>query len=99
MRNEIIKLITETAQGSEIIREDREVFAEKKSVTRSEFYGAYQSGLNPKYIFVIDSLDYEMTRSVTDTVETYAQKLEYNDAVFNVIRVYDDGADVELTVG
>ena len=99
MKNEIIKLIIGTAQGAEIIYEGIDVFAEKKSVTRSEFYGAYQVGLNPKYIFVVDSLDYEMTRRVANTVETYAQEIEYNGAKFAILRTYDNGIDTELTVG
>lgn len=99
MRNEIITLIIRSAQGAEIVEEKINVFAGKKSVTRSEFYGAYQVGLNPKYVFVMDSLDYEMTRRVNNSVETYAQEIEYNGATFAILRTYDKGTEIELTVG
>lgn len=99
MRNEIIKLITTTAQGTQLYEERIEVFAEEKSVVRAEFYGAYQVGLNPKHTFIIDSLDYELSRKVIDSVETYAQEVEYNGAKFTIIRSYDDGVDAELIVG
>lgn len=99
MKNEVINLCVTEANGAILSETKYQVFAEKKSVTRTEFYGAYQTGLNPKYIFVVNSLDYEMTRRVEDSIETYAQKVEYNGAKFTIIRTYDDGNDVELTVG
>lgn len=99
MRNDVITLITNYTQGSEVSKNEVEVFAEKKSVTRTEFYGAYQVGLNPKHIFVVDSLDFELTRKVKDEEEIYAQQIKYNGAVFTIIRSYDNGIEIELTVG
>lgn len=100
MRNELVKLVISTAEDSEISIEEIEVFAEKKSVARTEFYASYQKGLNPKYIFKLDSLDYDMTRRVDDYgVESFAQELIYNNAKFTIIRTYDNGSEIELTVG
>ena len=36
----------------------REVFAEVRSVTRSEFYQAGRNGLNPQYVFSVFAGDY-----------------------------------------
>lgn len=37
----------------------REVFAEVRSITRSEFYQAGRNGLNPQYVFIVFAEDYE----------------------------------------
>lgn len=91
MRNEIIKLIAKTATGKTVSENASTVLAEKKSVGRKEFYAAYAAGLNPKLVFRVDSLDYEAAH---DPV-----MVEYCGKRYNIIRAYDDGDEVELTVG
>ena len=92
MRNELITLITKKAAGAQVGENSIEVFAEKKSVTRSEFYAAYSAGLNPKFMFNIDSMDYEAAEE--------PQMVLYNNKRYNIIRAYETPENgVELTVG
>lgn len=91
MRNETIKLISRQADGKNVSENASTVFAEKKSVGRAEFYAAYAAGLNPKLIFSVDSLDYE---TAGDPV-----MVEYKGRRYNIVRAYDNGDEVELTIG
>ena len=64
-----------------------EVFCDKKSVSRSEFYNAARSGLNNITIFVIHRFEY--------SDEEY---VEYEDERYKVIKTYDiDEEYLELT--
>lgn len=69
----------------------REVFANKKSVRQSEFYQASIAGLKPELIFEIRSFVYNNDK-----------KLRYpsgeNGKVYDIIRTYDRGEIIELTV-
>lgn len=100
MRNERITLVTMIPEGTEIREELYHVFAERRSLTRSEFYASYQVGLAGRWIFDIDPDDYEMTRQVQeDQTELYATKVIYNGAVFDIVRTYQSGVGtMEITV-
>lgn len=90
MRNEVVRLITKTADGASVKESPHDVYADKKSVNRSEFYAAYAAGLNLKYIFVVDTEDYE------DADEP--QMLEYHDRRYNIVRSYETDEGTELSV-
>lgn len=62
------------------------VFAEKKSVVRSEFYQAAATGLKPKLTFVVWTREYESE-----------QRLEYAGEKYNIIRTFElNGEETEL---
>ena len=65
---------------------EREVFCDIKSVRSTEFYQAYQSGLDVTKLFVIYDDDYDDERVV-----------KYQDAYFTVVRTYLKGELLELT--
>jgi hypothetical protein len=88
---EIIKLIAVTnavnAPGDYIETGiERQVFANKTSVKRVEFYQAQAVGLKPEIVFEVRLIDYEGEK-----------KLSYEGEQYNVIREYTkDGEIVEL---
>lgn len=66
----------------------KEVFAEVKSVSQSEYYTAAQSGFKPVYRFILaDYYDY----NEEDTVR-------YGGILYHIIRTYRNGLQLELTV-
>ena len=66
----------------------REVFAEVKSVTQSEFYTAAQSSIKPTYKFVLaDYCDYDNEDIV-----------KYSGVLYHVVRTYRNGLQLEITV-
>lgn len=91
MRNDVITLVTKKVEGASIESVKKQVFAEKKSVRQSEFYVAYQVGLNPSLVFVVDVRDFENTLEPTEVI--------YNDKTYTIIRTYCTGATVEIIVG
>ena len=66
----------------------REVFAEVKSVSQSEYYTAAQSGFKP--VFKMISADY-YDYDEEDTVL-------YGGVLYHIIRTYRNGLQLELTV-
>lgn len=58
-RNDLLTLVTKTAIGEQVIENQFEVFAAKKSTTRNEFYAAYEAGLAPKVVFEVEASDWE----------------------------------------
>lgn len=95
MWKDIIELgnMTETIIHGEPIQsmEYREIFANKKSVKRSEFYMAANTGLKPELIFEVRSIEFNND-----------EKVRYpsgdNGKVYAIIRTYDKGEIMELTV-
>jgi hypothetical protein len=89
--NEIIKLISvdysENALGDITeTKVERQVFANKVSVKRSEFYQAQAVGLKPEVVFQVKLIDYEGEK-----------KLSFEADEYNVIRTYSkDGEIIEL---
>ena len=67
----------------------REVFCEKQSVTRAEFFDGGRTGLNPSYMFRVFSGDYMDETTVM-----------YNGKPYGVYRTYQpDGSDyIEIYV-
>lgn len=87
-----INLIQETYTfdeiGNQIATEIKiNVFCDKKSVGRSEFYNAATNGLKPEIIFVIHNYEYEGQK-----------KVEFEGNKYNVIRTYSTNTEeIELT--
>lgn len=93
MYNDVIEL------GKSVIKTDeycnqykdyefREVFADVRSVSQSEYYTAAQTGLKPNFKMVLaDYYDYEDEETV-----------RYNGQLYKVIRTYRNKTELELTV-
>lgn len=93
MRYDVCKLIKQTpdAHGAfdTITETETQVYCGVKSVTRSEYYSAFSSGLSPEWVLVISNTgDYNGEREVV-----------FNGKRCRVIRVYNAGDTVELTIG
>lgn len=90
--NEIIHLIKQTRSTDEygdpvISQSSRQVFCRVDSVGMKEFYQAASTGLKPELKFVLaDYLEYQGE-----------QLVEYDDAVYHVLRAYRKGLELELT--
>jgi SPP1 family predicted phage head-tail adaptor len=65
----------------------REVFTNKKSVRQSEFYQASSVGLRPELVFEVMSEEFSND-----------EKVRYNSKEYSIIRTYDRGETMELTV-
>ena len=91
--NDVLKLFTTTYTNDKYgvpkpVNEAVEVFCERKSVTRSEFFNAGRNGLNPEYVFTVFKGDYN-----GETV------LEYDGKTYSVYRTYETDDDyIELYV-
>lgn len=65
-----------------------EVFCERKSVTRSEFFNAGRNGLNPEYVFKVFKGDYMGERTC-----------EYDGLTYAIYRTFEPDNDyIELYV-
>lgn len=93
MYNEVIEL-----GRSEIVTDDygnqskeyvfREVFAEIRSVSQSEYYTAAQSGFKPSFKMILpDYYEYDDEDAV-----------KYNGVLYHIIRTFRNGLELELTV-
>lgn len=96
MFNEIIKLMTET-ETTDVYGDavktftERQVFAEVRSISQTEFYQAQAVGLKPEIKFVIaDFLDYkgEQLLKYTPFGET--------EQTYEVLRTYRDKINLEI---
>ena len=77
-----------------------EVFVNKKSVTRSEFYTAMQSGMRPSVVFELRIEDYELTKHIVNGKALFADKVEYDEAIYDILRTYSKNESmIELTCG
>lgn len=90
MYNEVIKLVGYTIEKDEMLQEikteyKRELFCERKSVGRYEFFIAGQQGTKPEYVFVVRLADYQNE----DT-------LIYKGNKYSIYRSYDKGEFIEL---
>lgn len=102
MFNDIAKLIYYEVVNNKPVKKEVEVYANKKSVTRQEFYTSYQAGLNPKCVFELRSIDYELTKQLEEDTHKpiYAGQIEYEGGVYDIIRTYENQYGmIELTCG
>lgn len=93
--NDVIVLIAKNVNGADVELKKTQVFANKKSVRQSEFYAAYQVGLKPTLLFVVNACDYEYA----STEQNEPTEVEYEGKKYTVIRTYCPGETVEITVG
>ncbi len=104
MRNDIIQVVTEYKEGAELkYKISEELFAEKKSVARSEFYAAQASGLSAKLVFEMDPEDFEscdVSVQEGDKTEKYHPgHVLYNGEKLEISRTYvKDAGSIEITV-
>ncbi|MDM5333432.1 phage head closure protein [Ureibacillus composti] len=87
---EVVKLISTSFTVDELFQEveaktEREVFADKRSASQSEFFNAGQIGLKPQYVFTIRLSEY------ADETE-----LVYNGKTYSIYRTYEKGENIEL---
>lgn len=94
MRDTKVTLITEVPVGASIARHETEVWAEKKSVGRTEFYQAYGAGLKASAVYSIGALDYEA--SCHDGYEPSSMVVDGR--LRSVVRVYHDTTKDEYEV-
>lgn len=90
MYSEVIELVGYRIEKDEMLQEikvetKREIFCDKKSVGRYEFYIAGQQGTKPQYVFIVRLADYQEE----DT-------LIYKGNKYAIYRSYDKGEFVEL---
>lgn len=82
--------VTESVQHGEPIQAVtwETVFANKRSVRQSEHYEAANLGLRPEMVFEVNSFEYRNH-----------EKVKFGSRQFEVLRAYEKGEVVELTVG
>jgi len=90
--NEIIKLITLTDGTSDTgdpikkLTESDNIYADKQSIKRNEFYQAAANGFRPELTFVIRTIDYNA-----------AKLLKWGSKTYDIIRTYElDSEFIEL---
>lgn len=99
MRDELIELVSLIPDGTKIRENTEEIFAERKSVVRSEFYSAQQVGLTPKYVFDINPDDFEMCIE-NNGGSIHPTRIKACDQVYNIIRTFQkDMHSMEITAG
>jgi len=91
MWKDVIELgnLEEYAEYGEVLQQFvyRKVYANKQSVRQSEFYQSATTGLKPELVFEIRSVEF-----------SNEEKIRYNGKEYSIIRAYDKGETVELTV-
>lgn len=91
--NDTLNLFTTTYTNNQYgvpvaTQEKHEVFCERHSVSRSEFFNAGRNGLNPQFVFTVFKGDYQ-----GETV------CEYDGAAYSIYRTYETDDDyIELYV-
>lgn len=89
MKSESIELVTQYKDGKEIKTYSKKIYANKKSLTRSEFYAAYGVGLRPSMIFEIYPNEYKLA-DVTSGSKTYhATHIKYKGELLEIVRTYE----------
>ena len=100
MRNDICQLITAIPEGTEIVFREREIFCEKKSVVRSEFFSAYAVGLTPQIMISIDPDDFSNCSEVHEGKKYHPTKVRFDGEVYVIIRTYQKNiGELEITAG
>ena len=87
---EVVKLISKTFTVDEYFREievetERTIFADKQSVSQSEFFAAGQSGLKAQYRFTVRLSEYKGENELLFDGKRYA-----------IYRTFEKGEDIEL---
>lgn len=90
MFKDIVELVGFTVELDELLQEvktpvKKQVFANKRSVSQTEFFNGGQGGLRPQYQFEIRLSEY------SDESE-----LIFNGKTYSIYRVYEKGENIEL---
>ena len=73
------------------------VYVTEKSATRSEYYAALQAGIQIKLVLEMRLEDWEQTAHLSGNRKEYATQLEYDGAVYDILRTYRaDKAKIEI---
>lgn len=105
VHNDEAKLVTLSASGATVTRNEKTVFCGKRSVTYKEFYAAVQVGINPSYVFEFDLSEYESAfvkvNEEGGTVKVYRPtELIFEGEKFNIIRTFETTEHkIEVTAG
>lgn len=91
-RTELITLITKVAEGAEVTERRYHCFAAKGSTTRSEFYAAYQVGLNAAVTFSIDLDDWQASE-IDGEMPT---EVQYKNKRYIIQRVFEKYITAEV---
>ena len=77
-----------------------QIFVDEKSVARTEFYMAMNSGVRPTYILETRIENYALGEHLVNSETFQADKIEYNGQIYDIIRSYAvDTTKVQLTIG
>lgn len=100
IHNDQCTLVSVFATGPTVTRQEKTVYCAKKSVNYKEFYAATQVGLNPSYVFEIDTMEFEDAFGTVGQTRIRPTELIYNNEKFNIIRTYEPNRYlIEVTVG
>lgn len=84
------KIVVPNDMGYDVVTDiEYEVFVNKKSCTRLEFYQSHSFGVNAKFVLELRTEDFEQTREVINNKEVYATELIYRDCKYKIARAYD----------
>ena len=105
MRDKIIQLVTITGHAKDadgfVTGEEVstvEIFAEEKSVGRTEHYEAMRNGIRVDIIFSVDPEDFELGKVVTEEKNIRPTQVIYEGTKFAIERTYKkDMHSMELT--
>lgn len=100
MRNMLITLITEFKEGVEIKKKETAVYAEQKSVGRTEYYASVAAGLTAQYIFDVYPDEYHLGDKIVEDKVYHPSKVLFEGFEYNITRTYSKScSSIELTVG
>lgn len=90
MLNDVAELMQEQIIKTSLGQERKsfvpsEVFCKKKSVTRTEYFTAGQSGFRPSAMFKVHLLDYDQ--------ELY---IRHEEKIYSIYRTFENGDFIEL---
>ena len=84
----------------ESAKHELEVYAEEKSVGRTEKYEAMRTVINVSTVLSLRIEDWELTRHIEDGKPAYARKVLIDGCEYKIVRAFKTGkARIELTCG
>lgn len=77
-----------------------DIYAEEKSIVRTEFYEAMRSGVEVKVVLETRQEDYKLSLHEVDGKKSFASKIRYDGQEYDIKRTYAAGkAKIELVCG
>jgi hypothetical protein len=64
------------------------IFVREKSAARSEFYEALRTGITVKTVLETRQEDFELSAHIIAGKKEYATRIEYDGAVYDIVRTY-----------